>query len=450
MEREWAEIVVVTGSSGCLGQQTVKLLISHDEKVREIRCLDLVEPSEQMRGCVQSELNKLQADATDKENGSAAQRRKVVKYITGDIRDINTVESCLEGADCVLHCAAATAIWTEPGEQDAVELESVNVQGTENLLAACVRLGVPKFVHVSSFETFVSFHTIYYATESTLPEPRWLMFGPSAETKREAENKVRQFSNNKLKLKRPGKSDALNAVILRFTPIYGPNDKHYVTPLLRIANYFNGTLRRFSNVWIRQQPIFVGNAAWSLIRAKRRMDTDESISREGKFSRRVTSRTGPELASSLGGKLTNAIARLPHHRRHANRRPLRLPGPISRVPRHARHQSGLARLARLVLHVPAGFRLEVLEVFGRVQFGVQGQEESAGRGPRTGQGEKFSGASTPPGARVGSGGRQPAARWRHQPRMAQPDHAADVLLHVQLALSEPHQGEPPAGLRAAV
>jgi dihydroflavonol-4-reductase len=271
------EVVVLTGSSGCLGHQTLKLLISHDDSVAEIRCLDLVEPSESMKRSIDAELAKLEAAANQREGLS-----KRVKYINGDIRDINTVEACLEGADCVIHCAAKVDIWVEPGEQDEKELESINVTGTENLLRACVQLGVPKFVHVSSFETFVSHHTIYYATECTLPEPKWRLFGSSGDTKKEAEMKVRQFSNNKLKQVKPGSSDSLNAVIIRFTPIYGPGDKYFVSKILKIAHFFNGKLQRFTNVWIRQQPIFVGNAAWSLIKAKKRMDVDDSISGEGR------------------------------------------------------------------------------------------------------------------------------------------------------------------------
>lgn len=289
------EIVVLTGSSGCLGLQTLRLLISHDDEVTEIRCLDLVEPSEWARQSIRDALAKFEASKTSKQAGSGGEVvfSKRVKYIRGDIRDINTVEACLEGADCVLHCAARVDFWLDPEEQDSAELESINVHGTENLLKACVRLGVPKFVHVSSFETFVSYHTIYYATESTLPEPKWLLFGPSAESKRAAENKVRQYSNNTLKRVRERKIscdsvskqqlDSLNAVIIRFTPIYGPEDKYFVSRLLRIAKLFNGKLTRFTNVWIRQQPIYVGNAAWSLIKAKQRMDVDQSISGEGGF-----------------------------------------------------------------------------------------------------------------------------------------------------------------------
>ena len=277
------EVVVLTGSSGCVGHATLRLLIGKDNRVREVRCLDLVVPNELMK-------RRIEEDLAEFRRGSG--EPKLVEFIEGDIRDINTVEQALAGADCVIHCAAKTDIWTEVEDQDVAELESINVGGTENLLKACVRLGVSKFIHVSSFEVFTSFHTIYYATENTLPEPNILLFGPSALSKKEAENKVRQYANNKLHwltgqsvasddCKRQAR-DSLNAVIIRFTPVYGEHDKYFVSKILEISKFFGGKLQRFTNVWIRQQPIYVGNAAWALIKAKQRMDWDENISGEGK------------------------------------------------------------------------------------------------------------------------------------------------------------------------
>lgn len=291
--------MVVTGSSGCLGHATVRLLIGRDEQVAEIRCLDLIRPSEFMLATIEEDLSN---ECEQRRHQSAGAVKKSVHQFRGDIRDINVVERVLAGAHCVIHCAALVDFWTDTSEQDADELESINVHGTENLLKACVRLGVPKFVHVSSFETFTSYHTIYYATESTIPDTEYLLFGPSGATKKEAEAKVRQYANVKLRCKATPsssianqneqstsgadesrvKGDSLNAVIIRFTPIYGEHDKHYVSKILRLTKFFNGTLQRFTNIWIRQQPIYVGNAAWALVKAKQRMDVDESISGEGK------------------------------------------------------------------------------------------------------------------------------------------------------------------------
>lgn len=270
-----SEIVVVTGASGCLGHHVVKLLVSLDEEVQEIRCLDLVEPTKLMKSILDEELVK---------SRTGLKGEKRIVWFKGDIRDINVCEKVLSDADCIIHCAAKIDLYRENEEKDLNELESINVTGTENLLKASIRLGIHKFIHVSSFEVYSGIGTIYYATENTIPKPSCLLFGPSATTKIEAENKVKQYSNNKLLKIKSRDKDFLNAIIVRFSTIYGEFDQHYVSKIMEIAKFFNGKLRRMDNIWIRQQPIYVGNAAWSLIKAKQQMNNDHTISGEGKNS----------------------------------------------------------------------------------------------------------------------------------------------------------------------
>lgn len=278
-----SEIVLVTGSSGCLGHHVVRMLISHDDNVSEIRCLDIREPQDLMKKIVKEENEKFKL-----KNENKNLNEKKILTINGDIRDVNVVEKVIKNVDCVIHCAAAIDLWSDNDDKNVEELESINVSGTENLLKACIRFGIHKFIHVSSFEVYSGIETIYYATENTLPIPKWYLFGPSAWTKKEAENKVKQYSNNKL-LQQPSKTDSthnydsLNAIIVRFPTIYGEFDRHYVSKILEITKFFGGTLRRLDNIWIRQQPIYVGNAAWSLLKAKQKMTIDQSISGEGKF-----------------------------------------------------------------------------------------------------------------------------------------------------------------------
>lgn len=268
------EIVVLTGASGCLGYHTLRLLIDRDDSVDEIRCLDVREPEELMKRALAE-----QEDMLKDRNG----RKKIVSWIKGDIRDINIVEQTLEGADCVIHCAAKIDVWSDSCDQNEAEMDSINVGGTETLLQASIRLGVQKFIHVSSFEVYTGLDTLYYCTEATLPDTKWLLFGPSASTKREAENKVRQYSNSKLSRDAKNGKDSLNAVIIRFPTFYGEFERYFVSRVLEVTNYFGGTLRRLDNVWIKQQPIYVENAAWALICAKKRMDKDQSISGEGMY-----------------------------------------------------------------------------------------------------------------------------------------------------------------------
>jgi nucleoside-diphosphate-sugar epimerase len=65
--------------------------------------------------------------------------------VQGDIRDATKLPDVMRGADAVIHLAARVAV---NGTWD--EFLSVNVQGTQNVLAAARDAGVRRFVYVSS------------------------------------------------------------------------------------------------------------------------------------------------------------------------------------------------------------------------------------------------------------------------------------------------------------
>lgn len=320
-ERVDTEVILLTGSSGCLGFHTLKLLITEDKTSSEIRCLDLHPQDEVMRGCIDEALEKHNINSTNK---------KRIKYYEGDVRDVNLVERVTEGVNCIIHCAAKIDIWTENSDQDESELESINVGATENLLKAAVRFGVHKFIHVSSFEAYAGYYTVYYATETTMPETDYLIFGASAKTKKLAEQRVKQYSNNKLTKVISAGKDSLNAIVVRFPPIYGEYDHYYISKILSVTKFFGGKLRRWSNIWIRQQPIYAGNAAWSLIKAKHRMELDMSISGEGKSTDGLYSQTGnhPRVNSD------RSFCRIPRHRRYTDPGPIRFCSAIRRGQRN--------------------------------------------------------------------------------------------------------------------
>lgn len=274
------EIVVLTGAAGCIGFHTLKLLIEHDKNVREIRCLDIREPENDMKRQIESIITNIKS--FNKTNNKNQYEAPNIVWFKGDIRDINLVENIISGTNCIIHCAARIEAWTQASEQKVNELHSVNVIGTETLLEAAKTLGVEKFIHVSSFESYVGYDTIYYATENTIPDTKWFLFGASGSTKKEAEDRVRQYSNVKLENAVVEGRDKLLTVIIRFSTVYGEFDRHYLTRIIEAARFFNGRLIRMSNVWIRQQSVYATNAAWSLIQAKKRLDHDKSISGEGK------------------------------------------------------------------------------------------------------------------------------------------------------------------------
>jgi nucleoside-diphosphate-sugar epimerase len=119
----------ITGGAGFLGINLVRYLLA--------------------RGCDVTSLDVADFDYAD--------CREKVRVITGDIRDAEKVAQAVEGADVVVHCAAALPLYSKE------DIFSTDVDGTRNVLAAASRAGVRRCVHVSSTAVYgiPDHHPIY-------------------------------------------------------------------------------------------------------------------------------------------------------------------------------------------------------------------------------------------------------------------------------------------------
>lgn len=106
---------LITGGSGFLGINLVRLLLSRGAAVRSLDIAPFDYPE-----------------------------RPRVDAILGDIRDAQAVERAMDGIDVVVHCAAALPL------ASAAEIRSTDVDGTELLLASALRHGIPRFIFISS------------------------------------------------------------------------------------------------------------------------------------------------------------------------------------------------------------------------------------------------------------------------------------------------------------
>ncbi len=70
--------------------------------------------------------------------------RTHVKHVLGDIRDQSSVNNAMKGADAVVHAAAAL-----PLNSDS-DIETVDIDGTRNVIHAASELGIRRFIHISS------------------------------------------------------------------------------------------------------------------------------------------------------------------------------------------------------------------------------------------------------------------------------------------------------------
>lgn len=70
--------------------------------------------------------------------------RDQIKFLQGDIRQRETVKSFIQGADMVVHTAAALPLYTSG------EIYSTEVSGTRILLEEALAASVKRFIHISS------------------------------------------------------------------------------------------------------------------------------------------------------------------------------------------------------------------------------------------------------------------------------------------------------------
>lgn len=128
-------MILVTGGSGYFGSLLLRKLLAEGERCRVF------------------DLN----DADD--------RPPDVEFVRGDIRDRDAVGEACRGVRVVYHNVAQV-----PLAKDRQLFESVNIEGTENVLAAAAETGVGKVVYTSSSAVF-GVPRSNPVTEETPPSP---------------------------------------------------------------------------------------------------------------------------------------------------------------------------------------------------------------------------------------------------------------------------------------
>ncbi len=175
--------VLVTGANGFLGSWVVKILLQQGHQVKS-----LVRQG--------SDLSELQGIKTD--------------LVYGDVTDIVSLQSAFAGVDAVFHLAGVIAYKAS----SRAMMEKVNVQGTANVIEACLQQKVPRLVHLSSVVAVgAGFSENEILNENSIYNISHLNMG-YFETKRQAEELVIQACRER----------QLNAVILNPSTIYGAGD----------------------------------------------------------------------------------------------------------------------------------------------------------------------------------------------------------------------------------
>lgn len=176
------------------------------------------------------------------------------KAIRGDIRDRAGITEACRGMDVVFHVAAKAGLW---GPRKA--FYSVNVVGTENVIAACRAAGVRRLINTSS-PSVVFDGTAQEGVDESVPYPDTYE-SPYPETKALAEQRITEANGPDLR-----------TVSLRPHLIFGPRDNHLLPSLLARAK--NGQVPQVGDGTNRVDLTYVEDAAYAHLLADEALDAD--------------------------------------------------------------------------------------------------------------------------------------------------------------------------------
>jgi nucleoside-diphosphate-sugar epimerase len=187
-------VCLITGATGFIGGHLAQRLV---QEGFEVRCL--VRPS--------SDTSLL--DELD------------LEVVVGDLTRAPSLAHATEGCSYVFHCGALVSDWAT-----AEEITRTNVQGTSNVLKACVDASVQRFVHFSTTDVYG--YPGRAAIDETHVSTRFRNW--YAQTKLAAEAEVRRVE----------RAHKLDTVILRPATVYGPRSTDVVGEIARAMR--NGSM----------------------------------------------------------------------------------------------------------------------------------------------------------------------------------------------------------------
>jgi len=166
-------MILVTGATGFIGTAFVKALVASGEKPRIL----------------------VRNASTERMDGA--------ETVEGDLLSIPSLENATKGVNAVVHLAGLVSYSATKSE-----LFATNVAGTLNLLNACKKTNVKRFVFASSVAVYGK-HT-----------------GPISEDT--PTRPLNDYGNSKLVAESYVMESGMECIILRFAPVYGAGSKQWM------------------------------------------------------------------------------------------------------------------------------------------------------------------------------------------------------------------------------
>ncbi len=177
-------------------------------------------------------------------------------HYQGDVADFEKLKNAMQGCDAVFHVAAKTGIW---GNYHS--FYETNVTGTQNIIKACIELGISHLVYTSSAS--VVYHGSSEGRNERLPYPK-KFHAPYPQTKAIAEQTILMANS-------PG----LITCALRPHLVWGPGDTHFLTRLQTRRR--KDQLRLLGNKQYLIDTLYIDNAVNAHLQVLRKMQTDPNM-----------------------------------------------------------------------------------------------------------------------------------------------------------------------------
>ncbi|MCA9237855.1 MAG: NAD-dependent epimerase/dehydratase family protein [Planctomycetales bacterium] len=208
--------VLVTGGGGFLGRAIVEQSVARGDRVRSLA------------------------------RGTYPQLAELgVECVRGDVSNPAAAEAACRGVECVIHTAAIAGVRMQREPYDRI-----NLNGTQNIIAACRAAGVPRLVYTSSPSVTFAGEDQRGVDESAPLAVEWLEAHRSWYSASKARAEAEVLAAN---------GPELATCALRPHLIWGPRDNHLVPRLIDRAR--RGRLRRVGDGANLVDMIYVDNAA---------------------------------------------------------------------------------------------------------------------------------------------------------------------------------------------